>query len=286
MSRAIWTGSIRLSHLEVPVTAHCAVDSHKSRSCLHKLHCACHGRVRQKTMCPLHGDLSGDEIVMGYQHRPGQFTVLDRCDLDELQSASDRAIAMDKFVPPCEIDPIYFAGKSYYLLPCGLPAQIRYSYLLQAMIDKGVWGIARMFLHRRDRLMVVRPLEGVLTMSQLHFADSIRPVALFDPQLSPGQSASNMEQVRRLIDTIRAQHAGLKEYRDPYPARLAALIEAKTGAKEIGERPVGERKTIGKEINSFRSAQKQRTVRPATFTTTSGTRILSQRPLRLRKGRP
>jgi DNA end-binding protein Ku len=222
---------------------------------------------------------------MAYEHHPGEFIVLDRFDLEELHSATDHAIAIDKFVSPDEIDAIYFAGKTYYLLPNGQPAREIYPVLRQAMKDEGVWGIARMFLHRRDRLMVVRPLERSLSISRLYYADAIRPAAQFDLSPCSGQSAAlKLAQMRTLIGKNRVEHAGLKEYYDPYHEHLAALIEAKTGAAAIRAQGAGQRQAVGNGINARRSSEVQPTHQPARCTTMYGERIRSQRPLRRPNG--
>src|SRR5262245_59549151 len=114
-----WSGSIRLSLVSVPVKGYTAVEAEKARISLNQLHEECNSRIRYKKTCPIHGEVPNDEIVMGYEYGDDQYAIIDPSEINNLRSERDRSVTVDKFVPPDEIDPMYFTGQTYYLLPDG-----------------------------------------------------------------------------------------------------------------------------------------------------------------------
>src|SRR5687767_7627509 len=141
MYRPSWSGSIRLSLVSVPVKGYTALEAEKARISLNQLHDKCHSRIRYKKTCPLHGEVSSDQIVMGYQYGDDEYAIVDPSEIDKLRSEADRAINIDKFLSPESIDPIYYSGQTYYLLPDGKNGQKSYAVLQQAMAKENVVGL-------------------------------------------------------------------------------------------------------------------------------------------------
>ncbi len=59
---------------------------------LHQLHAACQSRIRYQKVCPQHGAVPNDQIVMGYEQAPQQHVVIDLAELDRLDAADVRGI--------------------------------------------------------------------------------------------------------------------------------------------------------------------------------------------------
>src|SRR5689334_10446337 len=117
--RTSWKGFLRLSLVSVPVRAYSAAATEHGRIHLHQLHDKCHSRIRYQKMCTIHGEVSNQEIVSGYEYAKGQYVVVDDADLEKARTPAERAISIDRFVPPDSIDPFYYDGRGYYLLPDG-----------------------------------------------------------------------------------------------------------------------------------------------------------------------
>ena len=58
-------------------------------------------------MCPIHGEVSSDQIVSGFEHSKGQYVIIDTDELDKLRSEDDKAINIDTFVAKDTLDPLY-----------------------------------------------------------------------------------------------------------------------------------------------------------------------------------
>src|SRR6476620_1903462 len=141
--RPSWSASIRLSLVSVPIKGYTALEAEKVRVSLNQLHEECHSRIRYKKTCPIHGEVPNDEIVMGYEYGDNEYAIVDPREVDQLRTAKDKAINIDRFVKPEQIDPIYYSGQTYYLLPDGKNGQKPYSVLQTAMATENVVGIAQ-----------------------------------------------------------------------------------------------------------------------------------------------
>ena len=139
--RTTWKGSLNVSLVSLRVKAYTTAASDKEAVHLHQLHASCQSRIRYQKVCPQHGEVAGDQIVMGYEHAPQQHVVIDLAELDLLRSQQQlRALRIDAFIEEGLISPLYFTDKHYYLLPDGPTAHLPYSLLVQAMGARHVQG--------------------------------------------------------------------------------------------------------------------------------------------------
>ncbi|MGH7135081.1 MAG: Ku protein, partial [Pirellulales bacterium] len=199
-ARSSWKGFLRLSLVSIPVKAYTASSSGGGEISLNQLHADCHSRIKYQKMCPLHGEVTQDQIVSGYEHSKGQYVVIDTSELEKLRTESDKAISIDTFVQPEEIDPIYFTEKSYYLTPDGPAGQKSFALLQQAMVDQNVWAVAQVVMHGKEQVVLVRPMDKLLGMTTLHFQSQVKEPSSFRDELgSPDLSGEEMKLVNLLI---------------------------------------------------------------------------------------
>jgi DNA end-binding protein Ku len=238
MFRPSWSGSIRLSLVSVPVKGYTALEAEKERISLNQLHEECHSRIRYKKTCPIHGEVPNDEIVMGYKYGDDEYAIIDPDEINKLRPARERAVNIDNFVPLNEIDPIYYSGQTYYLLPDGKHGEKSYAVLQRAMTDGKVVGLAQVVISNREQLVVLRPVGRLLALSVLHYDAAVRPESAFDKDLSETPvSAQEAKLAKTLIDVTRAKRAVLSEYKNVYNERMEELVKAKIEGREIATPP-------------------------------------------------
>ena len=237
--RSNWKGFLRLSLVSVPVQA---INSEISGGEVHlnQLHAACHSRIRYQKICPIHGEVSNDEIVSGYQYAKDQYVVVDPEELNGLRSETNRAIEITTFTSPDQVDPIYFDGRTYYLLPDGPVGRQPYAVLRQAMADSGKWAIGQAVFFGREQLVVVRPHEQLLTMSMLKYSDQIRLQESVVDEDEPSPSKQELRLANTLIEASSTNRLDLSKYDDEYTKQLTTLIEAKVEGREIVAAPADE----------------------------------------------
>jgi DNA end-binding protein Ku len=233
MARAIWSGSISFGLLNVPVKLYSAV-SKKSVS-FRELRASDGSRVRHKRVAEADGEeVPYDEIVKGYEVAPDQFITITREELEELDPKKTRAIEILDFVDLDDIDPIYF-DHPYYLGP-DKGAEKAYKLLVDAMADSRKVAVARFVLRNRESLAAVRPMDGVLTMATMRFADEVvSPQEISDEIEVDGDGAPakrELEMAKTLIDSLSSEFEADK-YRDEYREELLSLLERKAKGEEV-----------------------------------------------------
>ena len=233
MARAIWSGSISFGLLNVPVKLYSAV-SKKSVS-FRELRASDGSRVRHKRVAEADGEeVPYDEIVKGYEVAPDQFITITREELEELDPKKTRAIEILDFVDLDDIDPIYF-DHPYYLGP-DKGAEKAYKLLVDAMEDSRKVAVARFVLRNRESLAAVRPMDGVLTMATMRFADEVvSPREISDEIEVDGDGAPakrELEMAKTLIDSLSSEFEADK-YRDEYREELLSLLERKAKGEEV-----------------------------------------------------
>ena len=232
MARAIWSGSISFGLLNVPVKLYSAV-SKKSVS-FRELRESDGSRIRHKRVAEADGEeVDYNDIVKGYEISPDEYVVVTRDELEELDPKKTRAIEIQDFVDLDEIDPIYF-DHPYYLGP-DKGAERAYGLLTKAMADSNKVAIARFVLRNRESLAAIRPMDGVLTMATMRFADEVVQPSEISDVLGEDATKPNkkeLDMAKALIDSLSSGFdAG--QYRDEYREELLALIERKAKGESV-----------------------------------------------------
>ena len=232
MPRAIWSGSISFGLLNVPVKLYSAV-SKKSVS-FRELRESDSSRIRHKRVAEADGEeVAYEDIVKGYEIAPEQYVVITRDELEELDPKKTRAIEIQDFVDLDDIDPIYF-DHPYYLGP-DKGAEKAYALLVKAMEDSRKVAVARFVLRNKENLAALRPMDGVMTMATMRFADEV-----VSPRRSPTRSRASgqadEEGARDGQGADRLARRRLRRRRVPrrVPRAAAGADRAQGQGREVG----------------------------------------------------
>lgn len=261
-TRPSWEGHLTFNLVSIPIKAFNAVGAGTGKIGFHLLHAGCNERIRYKKVCPVHGEVENEQIVSGYEYAKGQYVTVEKDEKGELKEKDDKAIAIDTFVAPDAIDPIYFSGRTYYLVPNGPAAQKPYAVMMEAMRAHERLGIARLVLSGRGQIAVVRPFGRLLGMTLLAFEDQVKPPTPYEAEVgSPAVSAKERELAEALLDSATTDF-DLSRYKDDYAAKLAKLVQGKTRRK-LGRtahaRPAGE---VDDLMDALRKSLAQQTAAP------------------------
>ncbi len=235
--RTSWKGFLKLSLVSVPVKAYTANNTEEEIR-LNQLHGECHGRVRYKKVCESHGELRGEDIVSGFEYQKDQYVVIDDEELSKVRAKSDKSVNIDGFVAPEEIDPVYLAGRTYYLLPDGAAGNRPYALLVRGMTEAKVVAIAQVVIAGREQLVALRPQDGMLVMSVLNYPKKVRAATTYREELPDEQpTASELSLANTLIGASTLQDFDFQSYRDAYVENLTKLIQLKVEGREIVQAP-------------------------------------------------
>jgi DNA end-binding protein Ku len=227
LGRPSWSGLVQLSLVNIPVKAYAAVRTRDSTPC-HFFHADCGQRIRYAKHCPVHGAVDPATIVRGVTCGPGQHVILEAAELDALRPVPDRALRLERFLAPAQLDPLLFSGRSLYLLPDGPAAGHAYAVLHQALVQCGRWAVGRVVLGGRRQVVMLRPAATVLVVQVLHFPAQVRacPPAARPPL---GGAAAELALAVQLI-AAAAGDVDWTAYCDETAQERQALVDAKRPA--------------------------------------------------------
>ena len=154
--RPSWSGLLQFSLVGIPLKAYPAVRSRDVPSG-HLLHADCGQRLRYAKHCPVHGAVDRAAIVRGYEYGPGRHVVVAPEELDQLRPAQYKALRLEHFLAPAQLDPVLYSGRSLYLVPDGPAAEPGYALLCAALVQQQRWAIGRMVLGGHRQIVLVRP---------------------------------------------------------------------------------------------------------------------------------
>jgi len=226
--RASWKGLFTFGLVSFPIEAFNALNREESDIHFHQLHEECHRRIQYRKVCPAHGEVSNDEIVSGYEYQKGKYVEIDPAELDELRTESERALKIDAFVTPDIVDPIYFDGRMYYLMPADTSATEPYAVIVEAMEREERCGVGQVVFSGKEQIVLVRPLEGVLHMAMLNYDAEIRPAKSVAAAIAkPRNIAKEVRMAQTLIAEWSDDNFDFSRYQDHYREEVKKLIEAK-----------------------------------------------------------
>lgn len=231
--RTSWKGFVKLSLVSVPVKAYTANDP-GSQIRLNQLHCDCNTRIAYKKVCPVHGEVGSDQIARGYEHAKGQYVVIEDEELEKLRTKGDHSVNIEGFVAPDDLDPVYHAGRTYYLLPDGPVGQKPYRLLLRGMQENQVHALAQVVISQREQLVLLRPVDGILAMSVLNHKAKVKSIDLFRDEIEDAEcSPDELQLASMLIDASRLQEFDYGSYTDRYVEKLTELIQLKVQGQDV-----------------------------------------------------
>src|SRR5262245_35730432 len=174
---------------------------------------------------PSHGTVDSAAIVKGYEYGPGRHVIAQPDELDALRPIQDKALRLEHFLAPAQLDPLLFAGRSLYLVPDGPAAETGYGVLRLALAQRQRWALGRMVLGGHRQVVLVRPAGMTLVLHVLHYPEQVRvcPQPVWPLAQEP---AEELRLAGMLIEAADGK-VDWTAYPDQAAQELKTLIEAK-----------------------------------------------------------
>lgn len=247
--RAIWKGAVSFGLVSVPVKLYAATESHDVS--FRQVHAKDGGRIRYQRICSVDGEeVAYADIAKGYETEDGEMVVLTDDDMAELPSTSSREIAVEKFVPVDQIDPLLFE-KSYYLEPEGSGAK-PYALLRQALQETDRVAVVTVALRQRTTVAVLRVRDEVIVLQTMMWPDEVRTPD-FSVEVGEVKDAE-VSMARMLVETL-AGDFDPAEFEDDYAEAVQALVKAKVEGGEV-QRTETSTKTSGEVVDLLAALQR------------------------------
>ena len=230
-ARSIGNATISFGLVSVPVNLYSSAESKASVS-FNMLHKKCGSRLKQQYICPKDNNevVARDETVKGYEFAKDQYVILTPEELKAIEEKATGMIDVIEFVPLAKVDREYL-DKVYYLGP-DKGGDRAYRLLAAAMQDSGYAALGQYAARGRQHLVLLRPLNGVLVMEQLHYADEVRPtteVTIPEGEVKPAELAL----AKQLIEQTANETFEPQKYKDTVRERVLETIQRKVEGQDI-----------------------------------------------------
>ena len=247
--RAIWKGAVSFGLVSVPVKLYAATESHDVS--FRQVHAKDGGRIKYQRVCSIDGEeVPYSDIAKGYETDDGEMVILSDEDLAELPSTSSREIAVEKFVPRDQIDPMLFE-KSYYLEPEKTGAK-PYALLRQALLDADRMAVVTVALRNRTSVAVLRVRDDVIVLQTMMWPDEVRQP---DFSIESGEvKDAEVTMANMLVETL-AGDFDPSEFEDDYAEAVEALVKAKIEGGEV-KRTAASTKPSGEVVDLLAALQR------------------------------
>lgn len=238
MPQTVWSGSIAFGLVNVPVKLSTATSEKTVR--FNQINSETGNRVRQKRV----DDKSGEEVpyekIVKGKDVGGRFVTVTDDELASLAPQRSRVLAIERFVPLGQIDPLAFKA-SYWVAPADDAATTPYRLLLGAMKDTKAAAVGRIILRSKESPVVLRVARGALSCTLLHWADEITEPANVIQSLrgSREPTAAEASMAKSLVSQL-TQDFDHDAFRDEHRERVLALIEAKAAGETLEAAPEAE----------------------------------------------
>ncbi|HTP89848.1 MAG TPA: Ku protein, partial [Bryobacteraceae bacterium] len=173
MAASVWKGHLTFGLVTIPVRLFSAARSETiSFNMLHKDD---HSRIRQVTYCQLEDKpIARSETVKGYEYEKDHYVVVEDEEIRKVAPKTAKVMEILEFVKADQVDPIYLES-SYYVAP-EEGGEKAYALLFTALKESGYYALAKVAMHNREHIIVMRPGDKGIVSHTMYFQDEIRQV--------------------------------------------------------------------------------------------------------------
>jgi DNA end-binding protein Ku len=232
MASTVWKGHLTFGLVSFPVKLYSAARSESIS--FNQLHKHDGSRVKQVLYCQAEDKpISRSEIVKGYEYEKDRYVVIEEEEVKKVAPASAKVMEILEFVKSDEVDPIYMET-SYYMAP-EEAGEKPYALLFEALRQSGYVGVAKIAMHNREHVVILRPGKNGVLMHTMYYTHEIRQVDEFRTDLSLVKD-KELALANNLIEALAGEFDPSK-YHDNYRDNLLRMIEAKKAGEEVVATP-------------------------------------------------
>lgn len=227
MAATVWKGFVSFGLVSFPIRLQVAAREKSIQ--FHLLHKKDLSRVKEVYFCQAEDKpLQREDLVKGYEVSKDEYVVIEQAELDKIAPKTAKVMDILQFVKAEDFDPVYL-DKSYHAIPDG---DVIKPYVLfrDAMKQRGQYAIAKVAMHNREHIVVIRPDGNELMLHTMFFTNEIQQVEVKTG--SEKVSAQELKLAGQLIDTLTAKFDARK-FHDEYQTNLERLIEQKQKGERV-----------------------------------------------------
>jgi len=228
MASTVWKGHLTFGLVSLPVRLHTAARAETIS--FNQLHKVDNSRVKQVLFCQAEDKpVPRSELVKGYEYEKDRYVVIDEEEIKKMAPKTAKVMEILEFVKIDQVDPIHYES-SYYVAP-EEAGEKPYALLFESLRRSGYVAVAKIAMHNREHIVILRPGRHGLTLHTMYYADEIRKADEYRTDTTVVKD-KELALATMLIESMAADFDPDK-YHDTYRANLRALIDAKIQGEEV-----------------------------------------------------
>lgn len=232
MASTVWRGHLTFGLVSLPVKLYSAARSETVS--FNQLHKSDHSRVKQVLYCQAEDKpVPRGELVKGFEYEKDKYVVIEEEDLKKVAPKTAKTMEILEFVQEAEVDPVFYES-SYYLAP-DEAGEKPYALFFEALRRSKYLAVARIAMHNREHVVLLRPGKHGILMHTMYYPDEIRKTEEFRTETALVRD-KELDLAMMLIESLTAPFQPEK-YKDSYRENVKAMIAAKVHGKETVEVP-------------------------------------------------
>lgn len=232
MASSVWKGHLTFGLVSFPVRLFSAARGETvSFNLLHK---SDHSRIKQVIYCQAEDKpVPRSELVKGYEYEKDHYVEVEDEEIKKVAPKTAKVMEILEFVKADQVDPIYLES-SYYMAP-DEGGEKPYALLFEALRETKYYGVAKIAMHNREHIVILRPGNKGVLLHTMFYADEIRQVEEFRTDTSQVKE-KELSLAKMLIESLMGDFEPEK-YSDTYRTNLQKLIQAKLEGQHVVETP-------------------------------------------------
>ncbi len=223
--RSIWKGSIGFGLVSIPIKLYSAVQS--SGLDLDMLDSRDHAHIRYLRVNEhTHKEVPYEKIVKGYKLND-DYVILEDRDFEDAAPEKTKVIEIESFVDVADVNLMYYET-SYYTEP-ETKNNKAYALLVEALKKSRKAGLARFVLRNNENLCIIHPVDHVLVVTKIRFAQEIRStedLVIDDVNISKKELDMGLALIKQYEEDF-----DVSKFKDDYHDELLKIIHAKAKGK-------------------------------------------------------
>ena len=191
-------------------------------------------RIKQMVFCQAEDKpIPRSEIVKGYEYEKGKYVVIEDEDIKKVAPKTAKVREIQEFVKSDDVDPVYLES-SYYMAPDegGLKP---YALLFETMKQTKYYGIAKVCMHNREHVVILRPGEKGMVLHTMYYSDEVRKADEYQADRGDLKD-KELALAKMLVESLVGDFEPMK-YKDTYRENLRLMIQARIEGQAVIETP-------------------------------------------------
>jgi DNA end-binding protein Ku len=265
VARPYWSGRIQVSLVSFGVQLYVATET-KNQISFHQISRSTGERIRhQKVLASAvesDGEVAGaavakDEIVKGYEHRKGEYILIEPSELENLKVPSKHTIDVSQFVTMDELRPEY-VEKPYYVVPENDSQAEAFAVVRKALQKSGKVAIGKVSFAGRENIIAIRPAgddaHGGMMAYTLRYSNELRNEQDYFRDLKAVEINEESLELAEALIAKKSTKLDLSKFEDVYEVAVKQLIDAKVNNLPVPKDEVAEPR--GKVVNLMDALRK------------------------------